>query len=92
MIKNVLSDIGGVGVYGVISICLFFTVFTGSLIWSLLLKKADLDSRSVLPLDDGVRPSPAADTSEHPAYSNELAICLPLHASVPGDGRTPAAS
>jgi hypothetical protein len=53
MIKNVLSDIGGIGIYGVISICLFFAVFTGALVWSLLLKKADLDSRSVLPLDDG---------------------------------------
>jgi hypothetical protein len=53
MIKNVLSDIGGIGVYGVISICLFFTVFTGALVWSLLLKKTDLDSRSVLPLQDG---------------------------------------
>ena len=30
MIKNVLSDIGGVGLYGVISISLFFTVFIGT--------------------------------------------------------------
>lgn len=63
MIKNVLNDIGGIGIYGVISICLFFAVFTGALVWSLLLKKADLDSRSALPLEDGVRPSPAAETS-----------------------------
>ena len=53
MIKNVLSDIGGIGVYGVISICLFFAVFIGAFIWSMLLKKSDLDSRSVLPLEDG---------------------------------------
>ena len=53
MIKNVLSDIGGIGIYGVVSICLFVAVFTGALVWSLLLKKADLDSRSVLPLNDG---------------------------------------
>ena len=52
MIKNVLSDIGGIAIYGVISICLFFAVFIGALIWSLLLKKADLDSRSMLPLED----------------------------------------
>jgi hypothetical protein len=64
MIKNVLSDIGGVGIYGVISICLFFAVFTGSLVWSLLLKKTDLDSRSVLPLDDGtVDPATKGDCS-----------------------------
>ena len=53
MIKNVLSDIGGVGVYGVVSICLFFAVFTGALVWSMLLKKTDLASRSMLPLEDG---------------------------------------
>ncbi len=53
MIKNVLSDIGGIGMYGVISICLFFAVFIGAFIWSMLLKKSDLDSRSVLPLEDG---------------------------------------
>ncbi len=53
MIKNVLSDIGGVGIYGVISICLFVAVFSGAFIWSMLLKKSELDSRSMLPLEDG---------------------------------------
>ncbi len=53
MIKNVLSDIGGVGIYGVISICLFVAVFTGAFIWSMLLKKSELESRSMLPLEDG---------------------------------------
>lgn len=53
MIKNVLSDIGGIGIYGVISICLFVAVFTGAFIWSMLLKKSDLDSRSALPLEEG---------------------------------------
>ncbi|MEW6305293.1 MAG: cbb3-type cytochrome c oxidase subunit 3 [Verrucomicrobiota bacterium] len=52
MIKNVLSDIGGVGIYGVISICLFFTVFTGALVWACRLKKSFLDSMSALPLKD----------------------------------------
>ena len=53
MIKNVLNHIGGIGLYGAISICLFFAVFTGALIWSLLLKKDDLAARSIIPLDDG---------------------------------------
>ena len=69
MIKNVLNDIGGIGIYGVISICLFFAVFTGALVWSLLLKKSDLDSRSALPLEDGVRPSPAAEMPDGPTVS-----------------------
>ena len=64
MIKNVLTDICGIGIYGVVSICLFFAVFTGALIWSLLLKKADLDARSVLPLEDGtVVPSTKGNSS-----------------------------
>jgi len=52
MIKNVLTDIGGVGIYGVISICLFFTVFTGSLLWAMALRKPFLDSMGSLPLDE----------------------------------------
>ena len=53
MIKNVLSDIGGVGLYGVISISLFFAVFTGMLIWAFRMKKNFADSMSALPLNDG---------------------------------------
>jgi hypothetical protein len=50
MIQNVLRDIGGVGVYGIISICLFFGVFTGALVWALIQKKATLRNASLLPL------------------------------------------
>ena len=52
MIQNVLRDIGGVGIYGVISICLFFAVFTGALIWALTRKRATLNATSLLPLHD----------------------------------------
>jgi len=53
MIKNVLTDIGGVGIYGVISISLFFAVFTGALCLTVRMKKAFADRMSALPLDDG---------------------------------------
>jgi hypothetical protein len=53
MIKNVLSDIGGIGIYGVISICLFFAVFTGALFFSLRMKKSQADQLGSLPLHDG---------------------------------------
>lgn len=52
MIKNVLEHIGGVANYGVISLCLFFAVFSGVLIWAFRLKKADLDAAAALPLED----------------------------------------
>jgi hypothetical protein len=53
MIKNVLSEIGGIGLYGVISICLFFVVFTGMTIWAWRMKKSTAECLSELPLDDG---------------------------------------
>lgn len=52
MIKNVLEHIGGVGAYGVISICLFFTVFLGAVVFALRMKKSHADTMSALPLDD----------------------------------------
>ena len=53
MLRNVVTDIGGVGIYGVISICLFFAVFTGMLIWAFTQKKQTLQRNSELPLEDG---------------------------------------
>jgi hypothetical protein len=52
MIKNVLENIGGIGLYGIISLCLFFAFFTGMLIWAFRLRKPYLKSMEELPLDD----------------------------------------
>jgi cbb3-type cytochrome oxidase subunit 3 len=57
MIKNVLSDIGGVGLYGVISISLFFAVFIGMLIWAFSMKKSFAQKMSACPLNDGEKNS-----------------------------------
>ena len=57
MIKNVLTDIGGIGLYGVISICLFFAVFTGMLIWACRMKKSFAQKMSACPLHDGEKQS-----------------------------------
>jgi hypothetical protein len=57
MIQNVLRDIGGIGIYGVISVCLFFSFFTGMLVWAAFLKKPYLHSMRELPLNDGERSS-----------------------------------
>jgi len=57
MIQNVLQHIGGVANYGIISLCLFFAVFTGTLIWALCLKKTDLDAVAALPLEDELQKS-----------------------------------
>lgn len=52
MIKDVLSEIGGIGLFGVISICLFFVVFTSALIWACVQKKSFLTAMSRLPLEN----------------------------------------
>lgn len=62
MIKNVLTHIGGVEVYGIFSVLLFFTVFTVTLVWAFRLKRSHLESMGRLPLHDGT-PSPASITS-----------------------------
>lgn len=53
MIQQVLSGIGGIGNYGVVSILLFFAVFAGVLIWAFSRKKSYLQEMSALPLDSG---------------------------------------
>jgi len=53
MEKEILSRIEGVGVYGAISICIFFGFFTGMLLWAFTKKKDYLDKMGSLPLDGG---------------------------------------
>lgn len=51
MIRDALSHLGGVGIYGVVSITLFFAVFLSLLIWAFRLKRPWLNSMSRLPLE-----------------------------------------
>ena len=53
MVENVLSRMGGVGMYGVISVVLFFAVFIGVLVWMIGLKKSYLEEMRELPLEGG---------------------------------------
>ena len=52
MIKNVLSNIGGIEAYGVISVCLFFTVFTVAVLLALRMKRTVAQRMGALPLED----------------------------------------
>jgi len=51
MYKEVLESIQGIGLYGVVSICIFFGFFTGMLVWVFALKKSYLNTMGNLPLD-----------------------------------------
>jgi hypothetical protein len=57
MLKNILCDIDGISLYGIISICIFFSFFTGMLVWSFVLKKNYLKHMAELPLDGGEKNS-----------------------------------
>jgi cytochrome c oxidase cbb3-type subunit IV len=71
MIQNVLRTIGGVGGYGVISVCLFFAAFLGVVIWVWRLKRSYLDSMRDLPLEDDPDPAEPARTPSNPQARHE---------------------
>jgi hypothetical protein len=51
MEQKVISGIEGVGLYGILSIGIFFAFFSGVLIWAFSLKKKHLQHMGGLPLD-----------------------------------------
>ena len=53
MIQNTMNGIEGVSLYGIISISIFFSFFTGMLLWAFCQKKTDLNRMAELPLDGG---------------------------------------
>ena len=69
MIKNVLTHIGGIEAYGILSICLFFAVFTGMLVWAFRLNREDLDAIGRIPLGDDS--SPTSDSNPQPESLHE---------------------
>ncbi len=63
MIEHFIEKIGGLAVLGTISICLFFVVFGGAMLWAWCQEKTFLTKMGAMPLSD----APAAkgdDTHE----------------------------
>lgn len=56
MIRNVLTHIGGVEMYGILSILLFFAFFAGMLVWAFRLKPGHLEAMGRLPVSDDQDP------------------------------------
>ncbi len=52
MMERILTRIGGIEGFGIISICLFFIVFTGAILWAYCQEKAYLAEMGELPLRD----------------------------------------
>jgi hypothetical protein len=53
MIENAVHSVGGIAIFGIFSICLFFAFFIGMTLWASRLKKNYLKSMEGLPLEDG---------------------------------------
>lgn len=51
MIKNVLEAIGGIGIYGIVSLVIFFAFFSLMLLWAYRLKCGYLNEMGNLPLE-----------------------------------------
>jgi hypothetical protein len=51
--NQIIENLGGIGMFGVVSVCLFVIVFSASLIWAFCQKKSLLESMESLPLEDG---------------------------------------
>jgi hypothetical protein len=68
MIENVVRSIGGVGSFGVISICIFFLFFIGMHLWTFRLKKPYLNSMSGLPLEGESALETPAETNREKSH------------------------
>jgi hypothetical protein len=53
IVHQLLLDVENVNAYGLFSFCIFFTFFTGVLIWAFGLKKNYISKMGDLPLDSG---------------------------------------
>jgi cbb3-type cytochrome oxidase subunit 3 len=51
MIQNILRNLGGIQHFGIVSLCLFCTVFVGVLIWAFAQKKTHLEYMARVALD-----------------------------------------
>jgi hypothetical protein len=52
MIKNVLQEVGGIGIYALASLLLFFTVFTGALVFTFVQRASLCRKMESLPLEE----------------------------------------
>ncbi len=66
MIRNVLTHVGGIELYGIVSVLLFFAFFLGMLVWAFRLKSTHLESMALLPLRDDPTPLHPTTPPLHP--------------------------
>ena len=52
MLEHVVRNLGGIGLYGLVSLLLFLGVFLGVLVWAFRLRRSDLEAAARLPLEE----------------------------------------
>ena len=77
MIQNILRHLGSIEHYGVVSLCLFGSVFLGVLIWTCLQKKSHLEYMSRVALDDALGTQSAGPARTGQEQRAELELCAP---------------
>lgn len=65
MIQNVLRHLGGIEHYGIVSLCLFFAVFAGTIVWACAQKRAHLERMARLPLETELASSLTSTPTSH---------------------------
>jgi hypothetical protein len=63
MIQNILHSLGSIDQYGIISLCLFCSIFIGVLLWAILQKKSHLDHMARAALDADTQPASLNENS-----------------------------
>lgn len=64
MLEHFVHNIGGIGIYGMVSLLLFFAVFVGVLIRVCRLRRSDLEAAARLPLEQTAdKPAQTEDES-----------------------------
>jgi hypothetical protein len=64
MIQQLVQNLGGIGTYGTVSICLFILVFGAAVLWACRLRKPFLKRMETLPLEDDIQYPDSKETNE----------------------------
>ena len=64
MYTEILSTIGGIAVYPIVSLTLFVAFFSGVIAWAIRADGARLDRLAAMPLDDDRGDAMTADTRD----------------------------
>ena len=66
MLRDLFHNLSGIEIYGIVSLCLFVSVFGALVIWALGQKQSHLKRMAHLPLEADAEPSNGTNSYERP--------------------------